>query len=156
MSRSPPTFCRSRSLQPARRVASAGFSLLEVLVAFVIVALVATALFRLFGGALRNAAATDEWSRALLVAESRLALAAHAQPFREGADQGAEFDGRIRWRTNVAPYQTPNTSDDLTRLSDQSPTRLFRVSVDVSFPSDSGRDRVLSLSTLRLAGRNPP
>jgi prepilin-type N-terminal cleavage/methylation domain-containing protein len=32
-----------------------GFSLLEVLVAFVILALVATALFRLFGGALSNA-----------------------------------------------------------------------------------------------------
>jgi general secretion pathway protein I len=156
MPTSPPSSRRSRSLQPACRVASAGFSLLEVLVAFVIVALVATALFRLFGGALRNAAAADDWSRALLVAESRLALAAHAQPLREGADQGAELDGRIRWRSSVAPYETPNTSDDLARVSEQSPNRLFRVSVDVSFPSDSGRQRVLSLSTLKLAGRNPP
>jgi general secretion pathway protein I len=147
--------CRSPSLQPARRIASAGFSLLEVLVAFVIVALVATALFRLFGGALQNAAAADDWSRALLVAESRLALAAHAQPLREGSDQGAEFDGRIRWRSSVAPYETPNTSDDLARVSGQSPNRLFRVSVDVRFPSDSGKERVLSLSTLKLAGRNP-
>jgi prepilin-type N-terminal cleavage/methylation domain-containing protein len=41
----------------ARRPPAGGFSLLEVLVAFVIVALVATALFRLFGGALNNASA---------------------------------------------------------------------------------------------------
>ena len=50
-----------------------GFSLLEVLVAFVILAAVATALFRLFSGALANASAADEYSRAMLVAESALA-----------------------------------------------------------------------------------
>jgi general secretion pathway protein I len=141
---------------PPRRAASGGFSLLEVLVAFVIVALVATALFRLFGGALQNAAAAHEWSRALLVAESRLALAAHAQPFREGVDQGSEPDGRIRWRTSVSPYETPDTPEELVRLSEKSPTRLYRVSVDVAFPAENGGEKVLSLSTLRLAGRNLP
>ena len=44
---------------------TAGFSLLEVLAAFVILALVATALFRLFSGSLSNASAAEEWSRAL-------------------------------------------------------------------------------------------
>ena len=60
------------------RTAQGGFSLLEVLVAFIILALVATALFRLFGGALGNASAADDWTRAMLVAQSRLALAAWA------------------------------------------------------------------------------
>ena len=55
---------------------AAGFSLLEVLVAFVILALVGTALFQLFGGALNNASAADEYSRAALFAESRLTAAA--------------------------------------------------------------------------------
>jgi general secretion pathway protein I len=132
-----------------------GFSLLEVLVAFVILALVATALFRLFGGALGNAAAANEWSRALLVAESRLTQASVAQPLREGSDQGSEVDGRIQWRTNVAAYETPNTSDQLAQQSEQSQTRLYRVSVDVRFPSDNGGERVLSLSTLKLGARNP-
>jgi prepilin-type N-terminal cleavage/methylation domain-containing protein len=49
-----------------------GFSLLEVLVAFVILSLVATALFRLFSGALNNASASEDYSRAVLVAESAL------------------------------------------------------------------------------------
>ena len=53
-----------------------GFSMLEVLVAFVILALVGTALFRLFSGALNNASAADDYSRAVLVAESVLAEAA--------------------------------------------------------------------------------
>ena len=50
---------------------NSGFSLLEVLAAFVILALVATALFRLFSGSLQNASAAEDWSRALLIAESQ-------------------------------------------------------------------------------------
>jgi general secretion pathway protein I len=132
-----------------------GFSLLEVLVAFVIVSLVATALFRLFGGALGNAAAADEWSRATLVAETRLTMAANVQPLREASDQGNEGDGRIRWETKVAPYDPPNTPDDIARASETMPTRLYRVSVDVHFPSDNGGERTVSLATLKLAQRNP-
>jgi len=137
------------------RATESGFSLLEVLVAFVILSLVATALFRLFGGALGNAGAASEWSRALLVAQTRLAVAASTLPLRESADQGSETDGRIRWETKVAPYTPPNTTDDLERASEALPARLYRVSVDVRFPSDNGRDRIVSLSTLKLAARNP-
>ena len=137
------------------RTKESGFSLLEVLVAFVILSLVATALFRLFGGALGNAAAASEWSRALLVAQTRLAVAASALPLRESTDQGSETDGRVRWETKVAPYTPPNTTDDLERASEALPARLYRVSVDVRFPSDNGRDRVVSLWTLKLGARNP-
>ena len=56
----------------APRHAHRGFSLLEVLVAFVILALVATAIFRLIGGALGNAGVAEDVSRAVLVAQSRL------------------------------------------------------------------------------------
>ena len=133
-----------------------GFSLLEVLVAFVIISLVATALFRLFGGALGNAAAANEWSRAMLVAETRLTVAANAQPLREASDQGVESDGRIRWEATVAPYEPPSVPDDIARASETMPTRLYRVTVDVRFPSDNGGDRTISLATLKLAARNPP
>ncbi|MEO8536296.1 MAG: prepilin-type N-terminal cleavage/methylation domain-containing protein, partial [Betaproteobacteria bacterium] len=129
-----------------------GFSLLEVLVAFVIVALVVTALFRLFGGALGNASAADEWTRALLVAQSRLALAASAEPLREATDAGTDADGQIEWRTAVVPYVAPDTGadPDLERAADGMPTRLYRVTVDVHFPGVAGRSRALSLTTLKL------
>ena len=48
-----------------------GFSLIEVLVAFVILALVATALFNLFSSSLNNASAAEEWSRAVQVAVTK-------------------------------------------------------------------------------------
>jgi general secretion pathway protein I len=139
----------------ARRTSAAGFSVLEVLVAFIIVALVVTALFRLFGGALGNAAAADEWTRALLVAQSRLELAAATRPLRETTDAGTEADGRIGWRTSVTPYVAPDANPDLERASEAMPTRLFRITVDVTFPGDNGKDRSVSLSTVKIAQRNP-
>ena len=134
---------------------SGGFSLLEVLVAFIIVALVVTALFRLFGGALGNASAADEWTRALLVAQSRLALAAATVPLREATDGGTESDGRIAWRTAVTPYVPPDADPELEPTVQAMPTRLYRVAVDVQFPGAGGQPRTLSLSTLKLGQRNP-
>src|SRR5215212_5727678 len=95
-----------------------GFSLIEVLVAFVILALVATALFRLFSSSLTNVAAAEEWSRALQVAESRLASAASAQPLREATERGAAFDGRVKWETAVAPYAAADVDPDLEKASE--------------------------------------
>jgi hypothetical protein len=74
---------------------------------------------------------------------------------RRGSEQGSESDGRIRWQTTIAPYVAPGTPDELERASDALPTRLYRVSVDVRFPSDSGRDRTLSLSTVKIGARTP-
>ena len=144
----------ARSSPRARRHSS-GFSLLEVLVAFIIVALVVTALFRLFGGALGNASAADEWTRALLVAQSRLALAAATVPLREASDGGTEADGRIAWRTVVTPYVPPDNDPELEGTAQAMPTRLYRVSVDVQFPGIGGQPRTLTLSTLKLGQRNP-
>ena len=134
---------------------AAGFSLLEVLVAFIIVALVVTALFRLFGGALGNASAADEWTRAVLVAQNRLALAAAAQPLRAATDDGSEYDGRIAWHTSVTPYVPPDADADLERASEAMTTRLFRVTVDVRFPGSAGQPRTLSLTTVKVGQRNP-
>jgi len=128
---------------------------LEVLVAFIIVSLVVTALFQLFGGALRNAAGADEWTRALLVAQSRLELEASTQPLREASDAGTDSDGHIRWRAAVMPYVPPDANPDLEHATESMPTRLFRISVDVTFAGDDGKDRSLSLSTIRIGQRNP-
>ena len=126
-----------------------------MLVAFVIVALVVTALFRLFGGALGNAAAADDWTRAMLVAQSRLTLAASTTPLRETSDAGSDDDGRLRWRTRVLPYVPSEANPDLERASETMTTRLYRIDVDVSFAGGDGRERSVSLSTLKIGERSP-
>ena len=132
---------------------SRGFSLLEVLVAFVILALVGTALFRLFSGSLANVAAADDYTRAVLVAESALAGAAATQPLRETTANGTADDGRIEWTTRVAPYAPPKVGPDTERGTDSLPLALFRVSAEVAFPSANGGKRTLALATTRIGAR---
>ncbi len=140
---------RDRRLRPPR-----GFSLLEVLVAFVILSVVATALFRLFSGALANVSAADEYSRAVLVAESALASTASMQPLVEATQTGTADDGRIQWTTRVAPYSPTDIVPELERTAEAMPTRLFRVTAEVTFPSPSGGTRTYALATTRIGLRD--
>jgi len=135
------------------RPRNAGFSLLEVLAAFVILALVATALFRLFSGSLANASAAEEWSRALLLAESQLDLAASTQPLKESSERGQDSTGNIRWESRVEAYSPPDTSPDLERAAELLGTRMFRVTTEVRFPGAIKGERMLSLTTVKLAQR---
>jgi general secretion pathway protein I len=137
------------------RQRNAGFSLLEVLAAFVILALVATALFRLFSGSLQNASAAEEWSRALLIAESRQELIASTLPLKETTDRGSDSSGQIQWETRVEPYVAPDTTPDLERAGELLGTRLLRVTTDVRFPGAVKGERTLTLSTVRLAQKGP-
>jgi general secretion pathway protein I len=132
-----------------------GFSLLEVLVAFVILALVATALFNLFSSSLNNASAAEEWSRALQVAESRLAGAASAQPLKEGNERGDEFGGRVKWETAVSLYTAADIDPDLDKASETLATRLYRITCDVTYVGGDGKERSLSLATTRVGARSP-
>ena len=130
-----------------------GFSLLEVLVAFVILSLVATALFRLFSGALVNASAADDYTHAVLVAESALAEAAAAVPLVEATNSGSADEGRIAWTTRVAPYSPPGVSPDVERVAETMPTRLYRITADVTFAAPSGGMRTFALATTRVGQR---
>jgi general secretion pathway protein I len=151
------TVCGATRAPSARAVAATarGFSLLEVLVAFVILSLVATALFRLFGGALNNASAADDYSRAALLAESVLAETA-AGPLREGATQGSVDEGRMRWSARIASYTAPGVNPDIERQSEAMQTRLYRVAVEVAFPGAAGGERKFELATLRVGAKDAP
>jgi general secretion pathway protein I len=133
---------------PAR---AAGFSLLEVLAAFVILALVGTALFRLFSGALGNATLSDEYSRATLYAESRLATMGVEAPLKEGTAQGTSDDGHYAWTAAVSPYQPPGSTPDLDSAATTMAVQLWKLAVTVTWPGAPGNERSVALSTVRIA-----
>jgi general secretion pathway protein I len=130
---------------------AAGFSLLEVLVAFVILALVGTALFRLFSGALGNATLADEYSRATLYAESRLAAVSVEAPLKESTLQGNSDDGRYAWTAVIAQYTPPGSTPDLDSAAPAMPVRLWNLAVTVTWPGAPGNERSVALSTVRIA-----
>lgn len=120
-----------------------GFSLIEVLVAFMILAMAVTVLFRIFGGGLRNVGMTAGYAQAVAIAESELAAAGVTEPLREGEAQGQSEDRRFHWRRVVQPMD-PWGSE----LQPVGGVALFRVDVQVQW-ADGGEERQIDLSTLR-------
>ncbi|WP_456415607.1 type IV pilus modification PilV family protein [Thiolapillus sp.] len=119
-----------------------GFSLLEVLVAFAILAMSLGALYQAFGGSLRNLSVAGEYTSAMIVAESKLAEVADQVPLRPGSEQGEE--NGFRWKVDVLPYEE---LEDLPRSF-----KPYRVHVKVSW-GEGGNHRSYVLDTLRLSDK---
>lgn len=118
----------------------AGFTLLEVLVALIILTVVGVAVLQLFGGGLRLARASADHLEATLLAAAKLSeLPAGA--VEEGATEGNE--GPYRWTRQVAFEPGLLPLDPKAPQANQ--VRLARVSVEVRW----GKNRHVELVTLR-------
>jgi general secretion pathway protein I len=120
-----------------------GFTLLEVLVAFVILALSLGVLLGIFSAGLRNTRLAADYSAAVALAESKLAEVGVTAPLVPGIEEGAGA-GLFRWRSEVVEM------DPVDGTSGIGAARLYRVEVDVTWESMLG-PRTVSLATLRLA-----
>ncbi|MDX1606524.1 MAG: type II secretion system protein [Candidatus Competibacterales bacterium] len=125
-----------------------GFTLLELLVAFVILSLALGVLLQTFGQGLRNAALTEEYTLATLHAESVLATIGTEQPLTEGESSG-EFEDGYEWQISVRRYEDPDAEELLPEVG----ITPYRVSVRVSW--GNAPQRIFELDTLRLAVDTP-
>lgn len=124
---------------------SYGYTLIEVLVAMMILVLSLTVIFRIFSGGLNKIGIAAEYARAVMVAESVIAAAGNTAVLRPGETSGSLFE-KYRWVRTVSPYQAMGepSYDDL-------PLNVYRVSVVVEWPGTLGNgNRSLDLSTLKL------
>ena len=122
-----------------RRHGAEGFTLVEVLVALVVLGLVLGACYRLLSTGLKSTAEADGLLRAVMVAESVLADASQRTDPRDAASDLA-IDG-YRCDIAVRPY------DDATMPGpEETGLRLYRVTVTVEW----GRNGSYELATLAL------
>lgn len=131
------------------RNACRGFSLLEVLVAFVILSLALSVLMRIFSVGTRNAVLANDYSRAVLLAETKLAAAGIETPLQEGVAAGSA-DERFHWQTSARMLPAPTGLPGALM-----PVGLFEVEARITW-KDGGSERAVALNTLRLAPINAP
>src|SRR5690242_8222143 len=111
--------------------ASAGFSLIEALVALFITGLALAAIAGVFGAGLAGHQASDGAATALTLAEGKIAAAGSGQALRPGRSEGV-FGGRYSWQLTIAPYDDRQDGDRQTKTpatgaQPLSALRLYRI-----------------------------
>lgn len=167
--------------------ANSGFSLLEVLVAFTLLAIAMAVLMQIFSRGVNGADIADRYAKAAMMAESKLATVGLAEVLAEGETSG-QFDEDYQWQLSVRLYSTmteppsPSTIEVAaianaqaagtplpitpanTNTSAQSAlgnidvdanmfVRLYEIELRVIFKSDDGRERVVTLNTMKIGPR---
>jgi general secretion pathway protein I len=118
---------------------SAGFTLLEALIAIVILALSLSALMQLYGTGLRGVAKIDEHLRARLLAQSVMAELSHDRRLRPGSRQG-RLDQFV-WTLSVTRFD-----DGEPAPQQPGPWTLHRLALTVSW----SQGRRIELQTWRM------
>ncbi len=121
-----------------------GFTLLEVLIAFTLVAFVLAAVIQLYSGGLRSTGISEQRVVAVMLAQSKLAELAARQPLEPHAESGLSGNG-YRWRAEVRKYWEMAALEE----PQANPVVLYQITVDVAW-GPAARPRNLELSTLRI------
>lgn len=118
----------------------AGFTLVEVVVAFAIFTLAVGAIYESFAGAVRRSAQADARDQELLIAQSLLSQL-RTSPVPWKAEDSGSLGGEWHWRTEVAPFDAASNK--------RSEWRAFAVTVRVK--SDGGAVSEAVLRSVELA-----
>lgn len=132
-----------------------GFSLLEILVAFSIMAVALTIVLRIFGSGVNAAVVSEEYSIAVQIAESLMARVGVETPLEAGEMNGVEAD-LYEWQVRISPVIAPQAPLQKFK-SQQEDTenmpsiQLFNIRVQVVWGDEEIKQRSLVLNSLKLA-----
>ena len=122
--------------------AMAGFTLLEVLVAFVLLSSVLGVVMQLNAQALDGTVRAGDRQRALMLAQSELDRILAHRELVPGQTQGVFDTDGMRWEANVSPFYFPQQDNA------EIQTRIVPYRIDLHVFLDESRS--LQLTTLRL------
>lgn len=129
-----------------------GYTLIEVLVAFAVLALALTLLLGTLSGATRQVRWSADAGRAALHAQSLLAQVGVGEALQPGRSEGTFEDGRYRWALEVAPYVDPVLPPAAT--ADPFSPQMLALRLTVAWGQGGARER-LQVQSLRLVQPEP-
>lgn len=135
--------------------AQRGYSLIEVLVAFAVLALALTLLLGTLSNAGRQVRWSDEAGRAAMHARSLLDANTSAVVLATGRSEGVFEDGRYRWVLDIADFRDPDPALQTRRQADPGAARLLQLDLTVRWGEGEDPRRRLHLTSLRLARPQP-
>ncbi len=127
---------------PARQ---RGFTLIEVIAAFTILALSFSVIMEILSHSTSNTVKSGEKTRIALLAQSKMDEVGLQIPIEEGSHSG-RFDDRTEWSINIQPQDIPYEGD---YNIDLAPIELFRVDLTIHWQTGRNRDASATFSTLK-------
>lgn len=129
--------------RPAFKNKCGGFTLLEVLVAMALLSISLAAIFELFSANIRGIAKSDDYSHAVIMAESKMRKILDDDKLKESAwtestDDGYRLDAVV---SGTASERTENLQ-----------VKLFEINLTVSWIKDS-KNRSFNLKTVKMANK---
>ncbi len=121
-----------------------GFTLLEILVAFVVFVLAFAVVMEVITGAARNTIKSSRQTQIALLAQSKMDEVGILEPVAEGASHGRFADGTT-WELQITPFDAPYDNDMQLAAP---PVDLFRVDLTLSW-RDRNKTRSAHFVTLR-------
>ena len=125
-----------------------GFSLLEILIAFCMLAISLGILLKIFSAGVNTAIVSEDYTAAVQIAESLMAKTGLESALLPSQDSGTENE-KYEWQVTVSPYMFNPGNIDETSLT----VVLFKVKVVVSWDIGKSKSRQIELTTLKLVNK---
>lgn len=130
-----------------RRVEPRGFTLLEVMVAFVIFALSFATVLEIMAGSVGGIRRAGDDTQVALLAQSLMDQVGIEVPLEESRHNGESLD-RYRWQMDIRFYEPADGNVYVLELAELSGVLLYQVTLDIEW--DAGwRQRSARFSTIR-------
>jgi general secretion pathway protein I len=122
----------------------AGFSLLEILIAFTILAFSLSILLNIFSTGANTAVVAEEYTAAVQIAESLMAKTGVETDLKTVESSGVENE-KYHWQVSVTPFNLNIENFDVQAI----PATLFKVKIIIAWDND----RQIELTTLKLVNK---
>jgi general secretion pathway protein I len=116
-----------RPPQPGRQ---SGFSLIELVAAFVVFALSFGVLMGILSASIRNTRLAAEYTQAALWAQSQMDVIGVGEKLEPGHKSG-RFDDQFRWELDIAKYEPPPAANASPSPESFQSIDMFRVDLEV-------------------------